>query len=269
MVTGLLLVGCGHESPNDFLAETDEQLVVDEDQTEWTKKENEKQGLKEAELETNGTEKSEPLYKIDDKTWTVVPIEEANEKVVLLTIDDAPDKYALEMAYTLKNLGAKAIFFVNGHFIDTQEKAAILKKIYDLGFPIGNHTYSHQNLANLTPEKQLQEIIAVNDLVEEITGERPKFFRAPFGANTDESKKIAADEKMVVMNWTYGYDWEKGFQEKDALREIMINSPYLNNGANLLMHDRKWTSEALEGIVQGLRKKGYEIVAPNLIKVPE
>lgn len=269
MVTSLLLVGCGHESPNDFLAETDEQLVVDEDQTEWTKKENEKQGLKEVELETNGTEKSEPLYKIDDKTWTVVPIEEANEKVVLLTIDDAPEKYALEMAYTLKNLGAKAIFFVNGHFIDTQEKAAILKKIYDLGFPIGNHTYSHQNLANLTPEKQLQEIIAVNDLVEEITGERPKFFRAPFGANTDESKKIAADEKMVVMNWTYGYDWEKGFQEKDALREIMINSPYLNNGANLLMHDRKWTSEALEGIVQGLRKKGYEIVAPNLIKVPE
>lgn len=71
------------------------------------------------------------------------------------------------------------------------------------------------------------------------------------------------------MNWTYGYDWEKGFQEKDALTEIMINSPYLNSGANLLMHDRKWTSAALEGIVKGLQEKGYEIVDPDLIEVPE
>ncbi|WP_244988894.1 polysaccharide deacetylase family protein [Robertmurraya siralis] len=268
MATSLLLVSCSHENSNDSLAKTDKQLV-DEDQNELIEKENGKQLLNEEGLETNGAETDEPLYKIDDRTWAVVPIEEANEKVVLLTIDDAPDKHALEMAYTLKKLGVKAIFFVNGHFIDTHEKATILKEIHDLGFTIGNHTYSHQNLTNLDQEKQLQEIIAVNDLVEETTGERPKFFRAPYGANTDESKKIAVEEKMVVMNWTYGYDWEKGFQEKDALTEIMINSPYLNSGANLLMHDRKWTSAALEGIVKGLQEKGYEIVDPDLIEVPE
>ena len=40
----------------------------------------------------------------------------------MLTIDDAPDKRALDMAKTLKDLDAPAIFFVNGHFIDTDEE---------------------------------------------------------------------------------------------------------------------------------------------------
>ncbi|MFJ7680832.1 hypothetical protein [Peribacillus butanolivorans] len=44
----------------------------------------------------------------------------------------------------------------------------------------------------------------MNNLVEGIIGERPKYFRAPFGSNTDFSKKVAANEKMLVMNWTYG-----------------------------------------------------------------
>jgi peptidoglycan-N-acetylglucosamine deacetylase len=48
----------------------------------------------------------------------------------------------------------------------------------------------------------------------------------------------------------------------------MVNNPYLNNGANLLMHDRTWTSEALPDIVKGLREKGYETLDPAKIKTP-
>ena len=163
----------------------------------------------EEEHETDELEKVDAEYRMNENTYALEPILDANPKVILLTIDDAPDKYALEMAKTLKNLNAPAIFFVNGHFIDTPEEEEILKQIYDLGFTIGNHTYSHENLSMLTSEKQRKEIISVNDKVEEITGERPKFFRAPFGVNTDESRKIAAEENMLLMNWTYGYDWKK------------------------------------------------------------
>ena len=127
-------------------------------------------------------------------------------------------------------MNAPAIFFVNGHFIDTPEEEEILKQIYDLGFTIGNHTYSHENLSKLTPEKQREEIISVNDKVEEITGERPKFFRAPFGVNTDESREIAAEENMLLMNWTYGYDWEKQYMSKDAIADIMVNTELLRDG---------------------------------------
>ncbi|MEL3973124.1 polysaccharide deacetylase family protein [Rossellomorea oryzaecorticis] len=210
----------------------------------------------------------EPQYKINENNWSIEPIADQNANVVLLTIDDAPDKHALKMAEDLKAIDAPAIFFVNGHFLDTPEEKEILKKIYDMGFVIGNHTYSHSALPDLSLEKQKEEIISLSDLVESITGERPKFFRAPFGQNTDYSRQIAAEEKMALMNWTYGYDWEKQYQTKEAIADIMVNNPFLNAGANLLMHDRTWTSEALTDIVKGLREKGYETLDPNKIQTP-
>ena len=144
----------------------------------------------------------------------------------------------------------------------------MLKEIHEMGFSIGNHTYSHVNLKELNEKEQEREIVKLNNLVEGIIGVRPKYFRAPFGSNTEHSKKVAEKEKMLVMNWTYGYDWEKEYQDKKALTEIMLNSPYLGNGANLLMHDRKWTSEAIEDIVKGFQKKGYEFLDPKLIETP-
>lgn len=207
----------------------------------------------------------EPQYRINASNWTIEPMNQANSKVVLLTIDDAPDKNALEMARILKKLAAPAIFFVNGHFIDTPEEAKVLKEIHELGFAIGNHTYSHPNLKTLSEAQQYKEIVGLNDRVEEIIGERPKFFRAPFGSISDYSRKVAKDENMLLMNWTYGYDWEKEYQSKEALADIMINSPFLVNGANLLMHDRQWTKEALEDIVKGLQNKGFTTVDPAQI----
>ncbi|MBT2642960.1 polysaccharide deacetylase family protein [Bacillus sp. ISL-41] len=208
-----------------------------------------------------------PQYRMKSD-FSIQNIDNPDEKIVLLTIDDAPDKNALEMAKTLKELNVRAIFFVNGHFLDTPEEGEVLKQIHQMGFPIGNHTYNHKSLRELSEEQQRKEIVDLNDRVEELIGERPEFFRAPFGMNTDYSKQLAADEKMLLMNWTYGYDWEKDYQSKEALADIMVNTPLLRNGANLLMHDRQWTSEALEDIVKGLQEKGYKIVDPELIETP-
>ncbi|VEF48553.1 putative polysaccharide deacetylase [Bacillus freudenreichii] len=206
-----------------------------------------------------------PEYRMNEGTFALEPIGEANPKVALLTIDDAPDKHALEMAKTLKKLDAPAIFFVNGHFINTPEKEEIIREIHDLGFEIGNHTYSHNDLTTLPEEKQKEEILSVNEIVEKITGEKPKFFRAPFGSNTDFSKQLVREEQMLLMNWTYGYDWESEYMSGDAIADIMVNTPLLQDGANLLMHDREWTNEGLERIVKGLRDQGYEILDPDLI----
>jgi peptidoglycan/xylan/chitin deacetylase (PgdA/CDA1 family) len=220
----------------------------------------------------------EPQYTINESDWSVQPIENANKKVVLLTIDDAPDKFALEMANTLKNLGAQAIFFVNGHFLDTDEEKETLKQIHDMGFPIGNHTYNHQKLDEVPEDKQKEEIVKLNDLIEEITGEKPKFFRAPHGANTDYIKELVKEEGMTLMNWTYGYDYFAPYMDAEKLKTAMITGegpevdvPYslLKPGANLLMHDREWTNEALADVVKGLRDKGYEILDPELIKTPQ
>ncbi|MGG3914477.1 polysaccharide deacetylase family protein [Rossellomorea vietnamensis] len=271
-LTLLLLTACGSEQTgSSHEAEKSNQTEV----KEVDQKQSEGPDTEVSESETK--EKEEPSeevvqtkdYKINEANWSIEPIDKANPKVVLLTIDDAPDQHALQMAKDLKELNAPAIFFVNGHFLDTPEEKETLKKIHDLGFMIGNHTYSHSSLRDLSPEEQKEEILSVSDLVESITGERPQFFRAPFGQNTDYSRELAAEEKMSLMNWTYGYDWEKQYQNKAAITDIMINSPYLNDGANLLMHDRTWTSEALTDIVKGLRAKGYETLDPNRIKTIE
>ncbi|RDU38697.1 polysaccharide deacetylase family protein [Neobacillus piezotolerans] len=214
-------------------------------------------------------EEKHPVYKLNKANWAIERLDGSEEKNVLITIDDAPDKHSLEMAEILNRLGVKAIFFVNGHFLDTPEEEQRLKKIHDMGFAIGNHTYSHKNMTQIPEEEQKQEIVSLNDRVKEIIGVSPAFFRAPFGMNTDYSKEIAAQEGMLLMNWTYGYDWEKQYQTPDSLAEIMITSPYLTNGANLLMHDREWTKDALESIVKGLQAKGYSFADPTLIEVPK
>ncbi|WLR52164.1 polysaccharide deacetylase family protein [Bacillus tianshenii] len=226
----------------------------------------EEEGQQEEEVQA---EEQEPQYRINSANWGVEPIEEASENVVLLTFDDAPDKHALEIANTLKEKDAPAIFFVNGHFIDTEEEKKVLKQIYDMGFTIGNHTYNHKQLDTLSQQQQKEEIVSLSDEIEAVIGERPKYFRAPFGVNTDYSKQVVAEEGMLLMNWSYGYDWNKEYMSKDAIADIMVNTPLLRNGSNLLMHDREWTAAGLPQIIDGLREKGYTMVDPELLETPE
>ncbi|MCA1064599.1 polysaccharide deacetylase family protein (plasmid) [Rossellomorea sp. AcN35-11] len=261
----LLTTACSGEPDEDKKVKEEIEQTVEEKKKNTIEEEAAEVSKKTEETEEETIQ--EPLYQVNEANWKIEPINDANSKVALLTIDDAPDKHTLEMAKTLKELNAPAIFFVNGHFLDTDEEKQVLKDIYELGFSIGNHTYSHSNLRDLSEEKQREEIISLSDLVEEITGERPIFFRAPFGANTDFSTALVAEEGMQLMNWTYGYDWEKDYMNKEAISDIMVNTPLLADGANLLMHDRTWTYEGLSDIVNGLREKGYEVVDPDLIKI--
>lgn len=254
----------------DELDEDNEDEEIDEEEKEMKEKRNEEEidEIRPDDEEKEEKDRQEPLYKLaeGEDDHTIRPIDNADEQVVLLTIDDAPDSYSVEMANILADLDAGAIFFVNGHFLQSEEGKEQLQEIYELGFEIGNHTMTHANLSDLTEEEQIDEIVELNDLVEEIIGERPRFFRAPFGENTDVSKRIVEEENMQWMNWTYGYDYFNEYMNREALTEIMLETELLRSGANLLMHDREFTKEALADIVEGLREKDYEIVDPSLIK---
>ncbi|SER97461.1 Peptidoglycan/xylan/chitin deacetylase, PgdA/CDA1 family [Gracilibacillus ureilyticus] len=251
--------------------------VLDVEESADMKSEDEQTKTKEIEAEVNQTV-SEPLYELTD-SWSIVPIkEETDENVILLTIDDAPEHYSLEMANTLKELDVPAIFFVNGHFLESGAKKEELKQIHEMGFEIGNHTYNHQRLTEVDEATQKEEILSLSNLIEEITGEKPEFFRAPNGANTEYATALVEEEGMLLMNWTYGYDYFEPYMDTEKLKTAMITGegpevdvPYslLKPGAILLMHDRQWTAEALADIVNGLREKGYEFADPEAIKLPE
>ncbi|SFQ21686.1 Peptidoglycan/xylan/chitin deacetylase, PgdA/CDA1 family [Psychrobacillus psychrotolerans] len=262
MISAVMLLGLSACSDGDEKPKT----VKESNETTTVSQEPVVEEVEEVVEEEVVIQETETLYELNEANWTFKPIEDANPKAVLLTIDDAPEKYAVEMAKTLKELNAPAIFFVNGHFLDTDDEKNNLKAIYDMGFSIGNHTQTHVNLKESSEEQQKEEIIKVNETVEAVIGEKPKFFRAPFGINTDFSKSLVKQEGMLLMNWTYGYDWEKQYRDAASLTDIMVNTEYLTDGANLLMHDREWTAQALRGIVEGLRANGYDLIDPKTIK---
>ncbi|MCA1023424.1 polysaccharide deacetylase family protein [Halobacillus litoralis] len=247
--------------------------TADNPETEEDKEEESNKGSEEDKAAQEAFIQKEAQYEMTD-SWSFQPIADADPGVALLTIDDIPDEHALEMAETLKEKEAPAIFFVNGHFLDTPDEELAdkrkqwIKEIHEMGFPIGNHTYSHKDLKTMSEEEQREEILTVSDQIEDITGERPVFYRSPFGSNTDYVKQLAEEEGMLLMNWTYGYDWEQEYQNASSLADIMVNTPLLADGANLLMHDRDWTNEALGDIVDGLRDKGYTLLDPALIQTP-
>lgn len=195
-----------------------------------------------------------------------------SREVLLFTFDDSPqmpEPRALEIAQQLKAKDVNAIFLVNGMYLEGDQGKQITKEIYDMGFEIGNHTQYHPNLKELTYDQQYEEIKATSDLVEEITGEKPRWFRPPFGLFNMDTYLICRDLGMQLMTWNFGYDWMEEYLDGDALAAISLDNDYLRGGANILMHDRPWTSEAINRMVDGYREQGYHIVDPLLIKNPD
>lgn len=258
-----LLAGCSNAEEDNADAEQKEKAGTaaqeeNQDQDEGKKEEQEQQ-------KTDASQAEDPVYKVNEANWTV-QAEESGGDEVLLTFDDAPDGNAVKIAEILAENEVPAIFFVNGMFLKDEEGRNALKQINDMGFAIGNHTTTHASLPDLTEDEQLEELKETDELVKEITGERPAFFRAPFGQNTPFSDEYAKEHGMIKMNWTYGYDFEAEYQEAEALTDITLNTELLTDGANILMHDREWTKEALGAIIEGFNEKDYSFIDPQYIE---
>src|SRR5699024_8320052 len=254
LLSTLLLAGCKNEAqvPEESENETNE------DTTEQVTDENTNDNEADNDADTDDTNEDENeaeevtyQYRINPETFSVEPIdgnEDNDEKLVLLTFDDAPYGNTIEIAEALKERDVKALFFINGMYMEDEEGFETIQKVHEMGFEIGNHTHTHAKLDDYSESDQLEEIIKTNDIIKEATGEKPRFFRAPHGVMTDYAKQVIEDENMTWMNWSFGYDWESEYQNSDALVDITLNTEFLGDGANILMHDREWTAEAIPEI---------------------
>lgn len=264
LISTLLLSAC----QDDAASSNEDTSAVDEttEEVETTEEDATEEEVVEEEVEEE--EDLAYQYEINPNIFSVEPIDgetTEDEKLVLLTFDDAPYGNSLEIAEVLEERGVNAIFFVNSMYMEDEEGKAAIQDLHERGFEIANHTHTHAKLDDYSEENQREEIITTNDIVEEATGERPRFFRAPHGIMTEYSKQVVAEEGMTWMNWSFGYDWEVQYQDADALADITLNTELLGNGANILMHDREWTAAAVPTIVDGLIEQGFTIVDPKLI----
>ncbi|MGM1046065.1 MAG: polysaccharide deacetylase family protein [Bacillota bacterium] len=225
----------------------------------------------EAETDKNQTKPKEqspvqPQYHMN-KIYNIVPNDEVTEKkVVLLTFDDGPkDKTMINnLIDTLDKHDAKAIFFVNGYRV--KQNPELLKLIHDRGQIIGNHSWDHIDLRKQNFQETKKQIEDVQKIVMKTVGEKPKFFRPPFGSGGDDVKKIARDNNLLFMTWSNGsLDWEsKSKNNPDAVINNVMEQ--LHPGSNILMHELPWTVEALDTLLTKLEKKGYSFVDPRNIE---
>ena len=179
---------------------------------------------------------------------------------VALTFDDGPStKYTEKLLKGLKKRGVKATFFLTGERISYSEK--IVKRMKKDGHVIGNHTYTHIDLAKTGYNEAKKEIEDTNNAIKEITGEKPKFLRPPYG---DWNEKLLEETDMSIVLWSVDpEDWKDRNADVVAKRVIKSTRP----GDIILLHDIFGTSvDAALKIVDELQSKGYQFVTVDQIE---
>lgn len=175
------------------------------------------------------------------------------KKMVALTFDDGPGPYTKSIVNCLKKNDGRATFFVQGQYVDSYKSA--VKEAYKIGCEIGNHSYDHSNLANLSKAGIKQQMQKTDKKVKKITGKNTTVMRPPYGS-ISSSVKSAVGKPLIL--WSIDtLDWKTRSKSK-TVSAVMNN---VKAGDIILMHDiHKPTKEAALTLIPKLRKKGYQLV---------
>lgn len=192
----------------------------------------------------------------------------ANKKVAL-TFDDGPDpRFTPPILDVLKRENVKATFFVIG--TQAENHVDLLKRIYDEGHEIGNHTYTHPDISNLNRVFLDLELNLTERLFASKIGVKPIYFRAPY--SIDQEPDTAEQVKPLEAIQARGYitvgdkidpnDWRSPAPKSDQIVADVLAQAHRGN--IVLLHDgggdRAQTVAALPMLIHALRKEGYEIV---------
>lgn len=194
----------------------------------------------------------------DSRTTALSPKPPTNRKVIALTFDDGPSQYTPQMLDILKAKGAHATFFDVG----TQSKGNgdIERRIVAEGHQLASHSNTHPNMPILSTKALRAELKAGFDQLS-ANGTDTRMLRSPYGAFTNTDWDRAGDLVSTNVLWDIDtLDWKR--PGADKIRDEVLT--HAHNGAIVLMHtgggDRSQTVEALPGIIDGLKKRGYKFV---------
>lgn len=193
---------------------------------------------------------------------------EAPPKEIVLTFDDGPDEtYTPQILDILSKYHVPAAFFLVG--LNAEKNLPLIKRIYNEGHEIGNHTFTHENVAKVSPERALLELKLTRLLLECVTGHSTILFRAPY--NADSEPTTAEEIIPVALARQQNYldigenidpeDWQPGVKAMDIVNRIEKQIK-LRGGNIILLHDaggdtREETVKALKILIPRLQKQGY------------
>lgn len=177
------------------------------------------------------------------------------DKVIALTFDDGPNTETTnEVLDVLEKHQVVASFFLIGNNIN-DESAKSVKRAYDLGCEINNHSKSHGYMDKMTAEEIKAEFDFVDQKVLEITGEHTKFFRPPYIAVGDE---MWENIDVPFISGIGCNDWD---DKVTAEMRVTVINRQVKDGCIILMHDAQgnhMTVEAIDELIPMLKEQGYK-----------
>lgn len=179
------------------------------------------------------------------------------EKKVAISFDAAwGEEKTDEILGILEDHNVKTTFFLVGYWVDKYPDR--VKQIFDAGHEIGNHSNTHPHMSELSNAQISQELSALSDKVEAITGTRPTLFRPPYGDYDDQVVLQARKDGYEVIQWNVdSLDW-KNLGVDPMIKQV---TKEINPGDIILFHNNsQYITQALPAILDYIQSQGYEIV---------
>lgn len=152
----------------------------------------------------------------------------------------------------------KATFFMTGGWVEAYPDD--VKKIYEAGHDLGNHSENHKHMSQLSKEEQTRELMTVHNRVKELTGYEMTLFRPPYGDYNNQVISNARENGYYPIQWDVdSLDW-KDYGAESIIQKVTEHK-HLGNGSIILCHNgAKYTKDALDQLLTVLKEKGYEFV---------
>jgi peptidoglycan-N-acetylglucosamine deacetylase len=199
---------------------------------------------------------------------------------IALTFDDGPDpRFTPGVLDVLRAKHVAATFFVTG--LAAYQSPRLLERIYAEGHEIGNHTYTHTDLEEMSPSQLKLELMLTQRLIQSRLGVSTRLFRPPYGVD-DQAVSSGGLERLryaqqlgysIVGSQIDANDWGDGDHEAppsaDDIVATVLEQAREGDGHVVLLHDgggdRQNTVAALPRLIDGLRDAGFELVAVSTL----
>lgn len=195
--------------------------------------------------------RDEPRYYIDDGVGAIA-----------LTIDDGPSPvYTPQVLEILESYHVTASFSMVGRCV--ARYPSIAREVAQAGHLIVNHTWDHRDIGLMPARLVRDEIGRASDVIHAATGQRPRWFRAPYGAWSADVFRYCAGSNLRPLDWSVDpEDWALP-GTASIVRNILLNT---RTGSIILEHDgggnRSQTVAALSIVIPRLLDAGYRFRTP-------
>ena len=197
---------------------------------------------------------------------------------VAISFDDGPDPvWTPKILDVLKQYNVKGTFFMIGEV--AEDNVNIMRRVYKEGHEIGNHTFTHPDISEISEEQVKLQLSLTERLFASKIGVNPLYFRPPYSIDqepdtNDQAAPIDRIQQMgylIIGNKIDTDDWQEHPRKtpdditKSVFDQMTAMEQYPDRrGSIILMHDgggdRSATVAALPVLIKALRARGYEIV---------